>query len=89
MWNNQGYGRAAACRLGVMATSLIVITNIVFTVGLEELNDTGFAERVTDSSQHIVVLWREKGMGDPDEAVRAFEDAARQFEVTITKVICL
>jgi len=35
---------------------------------------------VMSTAKHVVVLWREGGISDPDETVQAYMDAARQFE---------
>ena len=42
-----------------------------------------FTPCVMSTAKHVVVLWREGGISDPDETVQAYMDAARQFEVII------
>jgi len=65
-------------RAGKIMATLVALT--VPAAGFEELSDTVFPEMVTHSQHHNIILWRQGGMRDPDEAVRAFEDASKQFQ---------
>ena len=43
--------------------------------------DSTTYDYAVQTDKHVVVLWREGGIKDVDEIVRAYMDAARQFEV--------
>jgi len=48
-------------------------------IELLELTDANFKDYVTNSDKQLAVIWRPGGLNEPDEALRAFEDASRQF----------
>merc|ERR1712216_1010009 len=76
--NTRVFKMLSCCRM--LLLSIVSIVSVAAVAEIKELTDTTMASSVTNSAHHTVVLWRGEGLANPDETVRAFEDATRQFE---------